>query len=710
MAEPRRTYVAPPGRLVARYWLGTVIGTLAVTTLLCGIAGFGRQYADAQRMQAASLPRERDAAAAPPALDWTIPIYKTVQLFLLNSGTEDDEEHPNNLWLAIARMSAAALFLVVSSAVILRVVDEVRSLPRQLAQYDHVVICGLGGIGLQLLDDLGRRGNRRRITVIEIDPANSWLDYARSKGAAVIVGDCTIADTLQQARAVQAREVFVVTGDDGDNVEVAAELAEIHRKQAVEASVIRPAATRVIRWLKKSRGGPLQVYVHIADTNLAAALQPYHAVMHGRDAMRVHLFNIPRATAVRLVTEQLWPFAPRQADEIAHFVMVGFGAMGQALAVQLAQLGHFPNRKRSRFTIADQNVEVEARAFLSRFPRFTSWISRDGRLGVEEFSPQSDEWDWNEHPLPQDLRVSHPDAIQYLCNAEFVDLPGCRADELFARRLVTQLDAPGVKPVVFVCGQRDRENFDRAVQLRDTLADLGRPDIPIFVWLPRQPALAEILARKTEDAASDSAPLRPFGELRSVATYHEIVNPMRELIGEKIHEDYQRLAVARGEQAEPVRWSDARDGFRESSRIAADHLLIKLSALGLRLRRQSEPGPEGKQFDSIKQSQLQLLGKMEHYRFVAERLLSGWRFDAETASVDGREASKRRRLNSTLVPWNRLGSDRKKDFDQVKTVLRECQRGGFAVVPWNESNPHGPAVGLAAMPAASRALNDEGLS
>lgn len=649
MLKQRRTYLTPYWQRLPRRWLATVIFSLAIVTLVCGFGGFAWQYAALTSSQSESQPDD------PPSQDWSIPLFKTVQLNLLNSGAEDDPDHPSNGLLIIARLSAATLFLVVSATVISKVLDDVRRLPSNLMRRDHVVICGLGQIGLQLLDDLHAKGRAGEVVIVENDPENHWLEYARNLGATVVIGDSTKANTLTEARAVQAAEVFVVNGDDGVNLEVTAELGMLMSSENRQAQ-------------------PLRLYVHIVDTNFATTLRPYCKILHDSSNMSVQVFNVPRTAAARLVTNQLWPHAPKEANEVAHFVILGFGAMGQALAVQLAQLGHFPNRKRSRFTIADRDIQQSAMSFLSRFPRFTSWMDGEGsRLGVDSFSVDADVWDWNHHPLPDEIKVNSPGAIQYACNAEFVELPVGRSDERFAVKLAKQFSGDGVKPVVIVCGQRDRDNFEIAVQLRDQLSCQGKVDVPIFVWLPRQPALAETLSR-TQDGN-----FIPFGECRTSASYVEITSPIRESIGRKVPDDYQQQSIKAGHRQKKESWSTLRDDFRESNRVAADHLLIKLAAIGLRLRRSSESPVDPVEFSTITKSQAQLLAEMEHNRWVAERLLAGWRYTPEGKTQEEIDANKKLKLNHNLLSWNQLGEERKKDFDQVKTVLRECQKDRFCV-------------------------------
>lgn len=68
---------------------------------------------------------------------------------------------------------------------------------------------------------------------------------------------------------------------------------------------------------------------------------------------------------------------------------------------------------------------------------------------------------------------------------------------------------------------------------------------------------------------------------------------------------------------------------------------------------------------------------MVHNRWVAERLLAGWRYAPEGKTENETKAIKKLKLNHNLISWYRLGGERKKVFDQVRTVLRECQKDRF---------------------------------
>jgi hypothetical protein len=93
-------------------------------------------------------------------------------------------------------------------------------------------------------------------------------------------------------------------------------------------------------------------------------------------------------------------------------------------------------------------------------------------------------------------------------------------------------------------------------------------------------------------------------------------------------------------------WEDLRGDFRESNRSAADHIAVKAQIL------RSSDSPET----------IELLAEAEHRRWMAERIVSGWRY--ATSRND------QKRLHHNFVPYAALSeSDREKDRENVRKAL-----------------------------------------
>ncbi len=90
---------------------------------------------------------------------------------------------------------------------------------------DHVVVVGLGSVGIRVVSDLTAAGYD--VLVIEHDENNRFLSTAAELDVPVIFGDSTMRQTLESARLDRARGVAVVMNDDMKNIETGIVLLEI---------------------------------------------------------------------------------------------------------------------------------------------------------------------------------------------------------------------------------------------------------------------------------------------------------------------------------------------------------------------------------------------------------------------------------------------------------------------------------------------------
>ena len=117
-----------------------------------------------------------------------------------------------------------------------------------------------------------------------------------------------------------------------------------------------------------------------------------------------------------------------------------------------------------------------------------------------------------------------------------------------------------------------------------------------------------------------------------------------------------------------------RESFRESNRHAADHIPVKLRALGYCDEAVAGRAPAkfgGKLFTPFSEEQVELLAEMEHRRYCAERWLDGWEVG---------ENNPDRKTNPTLVAWENLpDAEKNKDREQVRAIPRLLLAVGRAI-------------------------------
>ena len=107
--------------------------------------------------------------------------------------------------------SLLAVFVVTGTA------DRLRNELRARRLRNHVVVCGLGSVGMAVARDLFDRGSR----VVVIDPsADDELHRETNPRCPVIVGDATRPVILHRAGIERARALVACTGNDALNLEI----------------------------------------------------------------------------------------------------------------------------------------------------------------------------------------------------------------------------------------------------------------------------------------------------------------------------------------------------------------------------------------------------------------------------------------------------------------------------------------------------------
>jgi Trk K+ transport system NAD-binding subunit len=121
-------------------------------------------------------------------------------------------------------MITAILVAIVADLLLSRRFVHTAGLRRARHMRGHVVVVGLGSIGIRVVSDLAARGYD--VVVVEKDENNRFLAAAAELDVPVIFGDATMRQTLESARIHQARGVAVVTRDDMENIRTGIVLLE----------------------------------------------------------------------------------------------------------------------------------------------------------------------------------------------------------------------------------------------------------------------------------------------------------------------------------------------------------------------------------------------------------------------------------------------------------------------------------------------------
>ncbi|HZS06201.1 MAG TPA: potassium channel family protein [Blastocatellia bacterium] len=105
---------------------------------------------------------------------------------------------------------------------------------RRVKQSGHVIVAGIGSIGLRVVEELLKRGEY--VVVIDSQEHSRFLPAIYAKRVPTIIGDARIERTLRDAGMQEAKALLCVTRDDLTNLEV-----------GLNAKLLNPRARVVLR-------------------------------------------------------------------------------------------------------------------------------------------------------------------------------------------------------------------------------------------------------------------------------------------------------------------------------------------------------------------------------------------------------------------------------------------------------------------------------
>ena len=115
----------------------------------------------------------------------------------------------------------------------------------RVPERNHYIVCGLGGIGVQIVNQLHSHGHE--VVVIEHDPNNRFLSIVRSLGIPVIQADASLSATLTAANVQRAEALLAVTSDDTLNLEIALSAKSLAAKLPVVVRNQDPHFSRMVQ-------------------------------------------------------------------------------------------------------------------------------------------------------------------------------------------------------------------------------------------------------------------------------------------------------------------------------------------------------------------------------------------------------------------------------------------------------------------------------
>lgn len=444
----------------------------------------------------------------------------------------------------------------------------------------HQVILGWNSMGPSTVEALRRRGSARIaiLSLADAEEVRQQIEAMRSatdcpsppRTPDIFYGPFDAEAELRTLNIAAASRVVIlgdahVRGSDSRNLQTAIRIGHLRREMGL--------AERT----------PVSVY--IADLRTHDIIQEVDVIDDVGNSIQLHPINFCEEWARRLwcvipasnCAQAYAPLAHCDLDGIpgrrfVHLVVIGFGQMGQAVALQAARIAHYGTGRPTRITV----VDCALTACRERF---------ESHCGIGEI----------------------PDT-------EF-DFVAASAESERVRSLLTGAAEDEAQVLtVAVCLSDPDAAMSTALSLPMAVRN---GDIPILVRQETRSGLSTLADRiRARRMWKD---MRFFGMLEDCLGLGE----RQDTIPRAIHAAYVAQARAEGwfkpDKPQFREWEDLPERYRWSNRYQADAFFERLRAFGY------EPVPDAHgtpyHFPLV---ELEQMAEAEHDRWWAERLLAGW--------------------------------------------------------------------------------------
>ena len=491
----------------------------------------------------------------------------------------------------------------------------------------HVVVAGEGQAALVLARDCAKRGDVVVLIASNLPDETEWS--LRHAGVMIVPGDPVHAETLRSARVAHASNVIAIADDDTINLRI-------------------EAATRALARRHKHSKRLLAVHVGLNSPILLQEAREMRGALHkDGDTIEARPFSLNELAARLLLQRQsgaLMATAEAQNHDRPHLVLFGFDDAAEAVAVRALMSLWSTRFEGPRITVVTPDPDDARDRFDARYPNARTHDLWKADIVFNKF-------DWRLRSVSEDF------------------LQGIAAER-------------GPASFIVVSTSVDAENIALALGvLRACNSGLADADgkaywaIPIFMHEDSESEFSRQFAIGDRTKEKD-AYLQAFGAVEQTATRAMIIEGALDAGAAIAHQVYVKGQEKRGEmnvrdlEAMRRNWNEVGETYRNANRASADHAMMKLWDAGWA---PAPAGVKGETVTEMSDSDALKLAEMEHNRWMAERMMSGWR--------PGAKRDNKLRVHPNLVPWDQLSKDDKeKDVDQVRaavTLAKAMHKGGF---------------------------------
>lgn len=529
-------------------------------------------------------------------------IYKTFQIAQFEYDTNNYGNLVQNPFLFFARWLAPLALIWTAVRAYFQLRREGSQIKKIKKWKDHTIICGYGEIGKRVVQSL--LDDNKKTVVIDPGIEKDHFVLQDKSDCFFIKQDANIDTSLERAGLFKADYLIAVTGNDLMNFSILSTAKAVLKPQKSEKC--------------------LSAFAHVSNHELIANVQDYPLFQITEEYFDGRVFNADNL-ASRLVFKQHAPdiYSPVTSNEQlpVHIILFGFNQFAQSLVTQFGRTAHFLTDVKTQITVIDSEIDQKKETYLGRYQAINQLI---------------------------DLELIH------------------RKSDCLKQEDVAAFKNKAPVSVIYLCHE---DNIVQALTL-NRIREIWKNEVHVVVCQSETMPVPDWVSERNNYHV-----LNPF---TSACSYKIIFEESLERLAEKFHNLYLRdererflgkcneyeqtkakdKTVERPKpKAAMVEWGKLSEEYKQSNRSLADHLDVKLRAIGCEACMIEDERPEAIYPSGT--NIINQLANMEHRRWNANHLLSGWQY--------GSERNDTLKIHDNLVPWEEL-SDEIKEYD-IQTII-----------------------------------------
>jgi hypothetical protein len=436
---------------------------------------------------------------------------------------------------------------------------------------------------------------------------------ALAQGKQVIAIELQINDQ-QQAFIMQNNNISLLLANPTDKATLLQ--AAVHQAELIiftnKNNLLNIQGIKNLRQILQQQASQKIAHIQIDDSDLIESLKQDSQFLKQDQNLKVITFNKQRLTARRLLLSQpLYQYADMRGQDRIRVAIFGFSHQAQQLLLQLASSSYYRDFKVPEIIIIDSQAQQHGQQIINHYPGLQD--TEICKLTTIDF----------------DIHTQTP-------NVEFLQTLD-QGNSAYGQNLTA----------IFLCFEQDNKNITASLRLRIKTQQTRIALAPIFISMTQD---LDALSINTDQTPNFEQVLQHFGQ--QTCTWQEIVEGSSDKLAKFIHKAYN------ARYGNGTKWQDLTETYRDANRGAADHIAVKLASLEYFIPQ--DPSNWSQQVDLTEN--LELLAKLEHNRWYAERRLNGWQY--------GPKRDDNRKIHPCLIPYEQL-SEQEKQKD--RTNIQDLQ-------------------------------------